>query len=106
MSRHHAHLIRSIFHDPPSGNLHFREIESLLRHVGAELEPLSGGRVRARIGRMEAIVHHPHHGNSMGASAVLHLREFLARSGITPSAYENKDGTGSSSGPEGGARDA
>ena len=32
MSRHHAHLIRSIFHDPPSGNVHWREIESLLTH--------------------------------------------------------------------------
>jgi hypothetical protein len=99
MSRHHAHLIRSIFHDPPSGNLHFREVESLLRHVGAELDPLSGGRVRARIGRMEAILHHPHHGNSMGASAVLHLREFLARSGVTPSAYESKGGDGAPGAP-------
>jgi hypothetical protein len=89
MSRHHAHLIRSIFHDPPNANLHFREIESLLRHVGAELETLSGGRVRARIGRMEQILHHPHHGGTLGAQAVLHLREFLARSGVTPSAYES-----------------
>lgn len=91
MSRHHAQLIRTIFHDPPSGNLHFREIESLLRHVGAELESLSGGRVRATIGRMEAILHHPHHGSTLGAQAVLHLREFLARSGITPSAYETRE---------------
>ena len=88
MSRHHAHLIRSIFHDPPSANLHFREVESLLRHVGAELEALSGGRVRARIGRMEQILHHPHHGSALGVQAVLQLREFLARSGVTPSAYE------------------
>jgi len=38
MSRHHANLIRSIFHDPPSGDLHWREIEALLKHIGASAE--------------------------------------------------------------------
>src|SRR5690606_989508 len=57
MSRHHVNLIRSIFHDPPSANLHWREIESLLRHVGAELESLSGARVRATLHRMEEVLH-------------------------------------------------
>ena len=42
----YAQLIRTIFHDPPSGNVHWREIESLLRHVGATLEPISGARIR------------------------------------------------------------
>jgi acetamidase/formamidase len=37
MTRHHANLIRTIFHDPPSGNVHWRDIESLLRHVGVSL---------------------------------------------------------------------
>jgi hypothetical protein len=40
MSRKHAHLIRSIFHDPPSGNIHWREVESLLHHLGAAVESL------------------------------------------------------------------
>ena len=30
MSHKHAHLMRSIFQDPPSANIHWREIESLL----------------------------------------------------------------------------
>ena len=80
MSRHHANLIRSIFHDPPSGNVHWREIESLLKHVGASLEPISGARIRVNLNRMEDVLHRPHHSNVLDASAVLHLRGFLARS--------------------------
>lgn len=89
MSRHHAQLIRSIFHDPPSGNVHWRDIESLLRHVGAEIEPLSGARIRVRLGRVEGILHRPHHGNTLGASSLLHVRELLARGGVTPAQYEH-----------------
>jgi hypothetical protein len=91
MSRHHATLLRTIFTDPPGHNIHWREVESLLRHVGATLEPLSGARVRVTIGRMEDIVHRPHHASTLGATAVLHLRAFLARSGVTPSQYEAKE---------------
>lgn len=91
MSRHHAHLIRTLFHDPPSGNVHWREIESLLRHVGATLEPISGARIRMTLNRMEGVLHRPHHGNTLDAKSILHLRGFLARAGVTPSLYEAGD---------------
>ena len=90
MSRHHANLIRTIFHDPPSGNVHWRDLESLLRHVGASLEPLSGARIRVHIDRFEAVLHRPHHSNVLGSSSLLQVREFLARAGVTPSSYENR----------------
>jgi len=92
MSRHHANLIRTIFHDPPSGNVHWREIESLLKHVGCEIEPLSGARVRVRRERMDDILHRPHHANTLDAKALVHLRGFLARAGVTPSQYEAEHG--------------
>jgi hypothetical protein len=95
MSRHHANLIRSIFRDPPSGNIHWRDIESLLRHVGVTLEPISGARIRMKLNRMEGVLHRPHHSNVLDASALVHLREFLARAGVTPSLYETKDEGGS-----------
>lgn len=91
MSRHHANLIRTIFHDPPSGNVHWRDIESLLRHVGAELESLSGARIRVKLNRMEDVLHRPHHSNTMDTRSLVHLRGFLARAGVTPSAYETGD---------------
>jgi len=90
MSHRHVKLIRSIFHDPPSGNLHWREIESLLKHVGASVEPLSGARIRVTLNRMEGVLHRPHHSNVLDASALVHVREFLARAGVTPALYEAK----------------
>jgi hypothetical protein len=90
MSHRHANLIRTIFLDPPNHNIHWREIESLLGHVGATLEPLSGARVRVTLNRMEEIVHRPHHGSAMPAQSIVHLRAFLARAGVTPSQYEAK----------------
>ncbi len=93
MSSHHAKLIRSIFQDPPSHNLHWRDVEALLKHVGAELEPLSGARVRATKGGFEAVLHRPHHHqNALDKVGLLHLREFLARCGVTPSQYEAGEG--------------
>ena len=91
MSRRHAHFIRSIFHDPPSANVHWREVESLLKHLGAAMEPLSGARVRVLLNRMEEVLHRPHHSNVLDTRSLVHLREFLARAGVTPSQYEAQD---------------
>jgi hypothetical protein len=89
MSTHHAKLIRSIFHDPPGHNIHWRDVESLLRHIGAAIEPLSGARIRVSKEHVEAILHRPHHhSNELDKQGLVHLREFLARAGITPSSYE------------------
>lgn len=89
MSSHHAKLIRLIFHDPPSHNIHWRDVESLLRHVGAEIESLSGARMRVTKEGVEAILHRPHHhSNEIDKQGLVHLREFLARAGVTPSSYE------------------
>jgi hypothetical protein len=90
MSHKHAHLIQAIFHDPISGNIHWREVESLLNHVGAEMEPLSGARFRVRLNGMEGVIHHPHHSNVLDRQDVKYLREYLARAGVTPSLYDEK----------------
>lgn len=91
MSHRTTNLLRTIFHDPPSGNVHWREVESLLKHVGASLEPISGARVRVKLNRMEAVLHRPHHSNVLDVSALMHVREILARGGVTPALYEGKE---------------
>ena len=87
MSHKHAHLIQSIFHDPISGNIHWREVESLLIHLGAEMETLTGARLRVRLNGMELVLHRPHHSNVLSRQDVKFLREYLARAGVTPSLY-------------------
>ncbi len=88
MSHKHAHLIQAIFQDPPSGNIHWREVESLLHHVGAQVEPLQGARIRVHLNGAEGVLHRPHHSNVLNRQDIKHLREFLAHARITPSLYE------------------
>lgn len=88
MSHKHAQFIRAIFHDPVSGNIHWREVETLLRHLGAEVENLSGARLRVVLNGVEGILHRPHHSNVLGKQDVKGLREYLAHARVTPSLYE------------------
>ena len=86
---HHATLLHAIFHDPISANFHWREVESLLHHLGADTESLNGNRLRVKLNRAEAVLHRPHHGNTLGRQDIQHLREYLAHARVTPSLYLN-----------------
>jgi HicA toxin of bacterial toxin-antitoxin, len=88
MSHKHEHLLRAVFHDPISGNIHWREVESLLKHLGADIEHLSGARIRVHLNGAEGILHRPHHGNTLDKSSIRHLRDYLARARMTASQYE------------------
>ena len=89
MSHKHENLLRTIFQDPVSGNIHWREVESLLNHLGATLEPMSGARIRVLLNGIDGILHRPHHSNVLDRQDIRHLREFLARTGVTPAQYES-----------------
>jgi hypothetical protein len=88
MSHKHAHLMRTIFSDPPSANVHWREVESLLHHLGAAVEPAHGARFKVTLNRMEVFLHHPHQGSTCSRTDIKQLREFLGRAGVTLAAYE------------------
>jgi hypothetical protein len=89
MSHKHAHLIRSIFQDPPSANIHWREIESLLNHLGAEVESGHGARFKISLNKVEAFLHHPHNSSTCSRMDIKAIRELLTHAGITLSAYES-----------------
>lgn len=94
MSHKHENLLRTLFRDPVSGNIHWREIESLLNHLGAAVEPLSGARIRVVLNGVEGILHRPHHSSVLDRALVKQIREYLAHARVTPSIYE--DGAGKS----------
>jgi len=88
MSHKHENLIHAVFRDPISANIHWREVESLLNHLGAKIEELSGARLRVKLNGYEDVLHRPHHSNTLGRQDVKNLREYLGRARITPSLYE------------------
>jgi hypothetical protein len=89
MSQKHLKLLTEIFQDPIRTSFRWPEIESLLKHLGATVESLSGARIRVKLGHAEGILHRPHHGgNTLDRHSVQMLREFLGRGGATPSQYQ------------------
>lgn len=88
MSNKHRHTLESIYREPASSNVQWREVESLLHHLGAEVEPSHGARFRIVLNRHEFFIHHPHHGNEFTKQEVKHLRECLAAAGATLSSYD------------------
>ena len=90
MSHKHAHLMRSILQDPPSANIHWREIESLLKHLGAEIEPSHGARFKITLNKVEAFLHHPHNSSTCSRMDIKAIRDVLTHAGVTLSSYEEK----------------
>ena len=88
MSHKHLHLLQTIYHDPISANIHWREIESLFGHLGGSVEPAHGARFRVVLNRVEAFLHQPHNGSTCAKQEIKQIREFLARAGVTLSSYE------------------
>jgi HicA-like toxin of HicAB toxin-antitoxin system len=93
MSHKHLNLLRVIFQDPISANIHWREVESLLSHLGATVEPSHGARFRVVLHGVEGFLHHPHHSNACTPQSIKQLREYLAHAGVSPSQYEDEDAT-------------
>ena len=90
MSNKHRNVLQAIFHDPLSSNVQWREVESLLHHLGAVVEPGHGARFRVTLNRHEFTMHHPHHGNELGKTDIKHLRECLAAAGVSLSSYDER----------------
>lgn len=84
MSHKHLNLLRAIFQDPVSGNIHWREIESLLLNLGATVEPTHGASVRVVLNGFEGILHHPHHSNVCPKQDIKQFRDYLVHAGISP----------------------
>ncbi len=85
---HHLTVLRTIFQEPLKANIHWREIESLLHHLGATIEPTHGARFRVTLNNHETILHHPHHGNECTKQDIKQLRDYLSQAGISPASYE------------------
>jgi hypothetical protein len=88
MSHKHETLLRSIFGGPVSGNIHWREVESMLTHLGARVEPHHGASFRVVLNGVEGFLHRPHNSNTCSKQELRHVREYLASAGVTLSQIE------------------
>jgi hypothetical protein len=88
MSHKHKRVLGAILQEPVSGNIHWRDIESLLHHLGAEMEHGHGARVRILLNGVEGTLHRPHHSGVCGKHDIRHIREYLGAAGVSLSSYE------------------
>ena len=84
MNKRHERTLNSIFAQPISGNIKWRDVEALLKNVGAVLSERSGSRVGVRLREHVAFFHRPHPSPDMDKGAVRDLRKFLQSVGIIP----------------------
>lgn len=94
MSHKHEHLLHTLFQDPINTNIHWREVESLLNHLGAKVEEIPGSRIRVVLNGVEGVLHRPHHSSSCDRQEVKHIREYLASARVTPSLYAEMQKSG------------
>ncbi len=85
MSHKHERILGAIFKEPVSGNIHWRDVESLLRHLGAVVGPGHGARMRVVLNGVEGTLHRPHHGGVCTKHDIRHLREYLSAAGVNVS---------------------
>ena len=84
MNKRHERTLNAIFTQPISGNIKWRDVEALLRNLGAVLSERSGSRVGVFLRGSTAFFHRPHPSPDMDKGAVRDLRRFLQNVGITP----------------------
>ena len=65
-------------------NIKWRNVEALLKALGAIISERAGSRVAVRFNNRIAVFHRPHPGPNMDKGAVRDLRIFLESVGVTP----------------------
>jgi hypothetical protein len=83
MGKKYTRLLQAILGEPVSGNIHWREVESLLHHLGARIEPGHGARMKVVLNGIEGTLHHPHHSGVCSKQDIRSLREYLVNAGIS-----------------------
>ena len=83
MNKRHRRTLNAIFAQPISGNIKWRDVESLLKSAGAVISERAGSRVAVLLNDRVAVFHRPHPSPNMDKGAVRDLRRFLESAGIT-----------------------
>ncbi len=84
MKRKHQKTLELIFARPASANIHWCDIEALLKELGAEITEREGSRVGVYLFGEIRVFHRPHPSPCTDKGAVAGIREWLKRNGVRP----------------------
>jgi hypothetical protein len=80
----HDSTLADVFSEPTKGNIQWKEIESLFRHLGGVVTEGKGSRVRVSLRGVRAVFHRPHPEKEAGKGTVESVRLFLSNAGVLP----------------------
>ena len=84
MSSKHRRTLAALFEDPVRSNILWKEVVSLMRHLGANVESRGGSSVAFTLREQTTTLHRPHPGKELKPYAVRDLRTFLIERGVEP----------------------
>ena len=84
MGPKHRRTLEAVFEDPIRSNIAWRDMEGMLRAVGAEITEGAGSRVRVSLNGVRAVFHRPHPQKETDKGAVKSMRRLLTEAGVTP----------------------
>jgi hypothetical protein len=84
MKRKHLKTLELIFHRPISGNIKWKDIETLLVSLGAETIEREGSRLEIYLFDVVKVFHRPHPSPDTDKGAVSSIRKWLEENGVTP----------------------
>jgi hypothetical protein len=84
MNNRHRRTLTAIFERPERSDIQWRDIESLLIALGAEIVEGQGSRVRVALNGVRAVFHRPHPQKEIVKGAVKSVRRFLQEAGVEP----------------------
>jgi len=83
MNKKHQKTLEQIFQNPVQAGIVWRDIETMLKALGAEISEGNGSRVRIALNNVRAVFHRPHPKKETDKGAVVSMRRFLKEAGIT-----------------------
>ncbi|MBX3726488.1 MAG: type II toxin-antitoxin system HicA family toxin [Xanthomonadales bacterium] len=84
MKRSHRRTLERLFAHPASGNLQWRDIEALLRDLGADVSERAGSRVAVVLFAEVRVFHRPHPSPNVDKGALTSIRKWLEQHGVKP----------------------
>ena len=84
MHRKHQRTLELIFSRPVSGSIKWRDIESLLLALGAEVSEREGSRIGVKLFADRRVFHRPHPSPDTDKAAVENIRKSLETNGVKP----------------------
>lgn len=82
MRTKHTRTLQAIFSDPIQSGILWRDIETMLAALGAEISERRGSRVCISLNGVDAVFHRPHPRKETDKGAIGSMRRFLKEAGV------------------------